>query len=204
MVLKKVVLLAVSLLLIVVFFEQEFNKVWLNQKILQIGNPDDEVNIWNCFAISSQLSEQIGKQSEHMSMRERKENRYGLSYVTCEAVDSILKINNVKDAYILFPPNAYIKEGLHFDFGVPEPLIFYYFTGRQGLWTNSPNVQKTNWAYLVLPANNTDLIRSLVPNGQKFYPLVNDRGILVALLQVNDQKQLDILLNLYKNYKAEL
>jgi hypothetical protein len=73
--------------------------------------------------------------------------RYGISYALSMRVrDAILK-KNLPHAVILFEPNSYYRDSLHIypNVHVPEPAVFYYYTGLQGVWTNSPNVGKANF-----------------------------------------------------------
>jgi hypothetical protein len=46
---------------------------------------------------------------------------------------------------ILFEPNSYYRDSLHIQIRVPEPAIFYYYTGLKGVWTNSGEVNKARF-----------------------------------------------------------
>ena len=64
---------------------------------------------------------------------------------------------------ILFEPNSYYRDSLHIypSFRAPEPAVFYYYTGLEGVWTNSPNVGKANFLVrLSKKGVNLDEIRS--------------------------------------------
>jgi|GEM_PF-529146 len=205
MIFKRAVLFFIALIIVIAFFKSDFYNTWFNTKILQMQDPDSYTGVEDVPAVYDRVTDMIGKQAERMSVRERMEMRYGMSYYISEAVDSILKANKVKDPYILFPPNAYLKEGLHYnDFNVPEPAIFYYFTGLQEVWANSPEVQKTNWTVIIESLKNKDYLQQIIAEGQKIIPLYNGNGIVIALIQVTDKQQLGLILDHYKNYNAEL
>lgn len=54
------------------------------------------------------------------------------------------KNHNFKIALVLIPPSDYFKErGVDFD--VPEPAVFYYYTGLKTTWITSPDTAKANW-----------------------------------------------------------
>ncbi|HWJ90073.1 MAG TPA: hypothetical protein VNR87_03130 [Flavisolibacter sp.] len=45
---------------------------------------------------------------------------------------------------MLLPPSAYFKnKGLNYH--VPEPAVFYYYTGVKTVWVNSVDAAKADW-----------------------------------------------------------
>ena len=52
---------------------------------------------------------------------------------------------NIIDPVILFEPNSYYQDSLHMDLHLPEPVVFYYYTGLRSVWTNSPAVGKATY-----------------------------------------------------------
>lgn len=73
--------------------------------------------------------------------------RYGVTYsISMRVLDAVLK-KKMPHAVILFEPNSYYRDSLHIypNVKAPEPAVFYYYTGLEGVWTNSPNVNKANF-----------------------------------------------------------
>ena len=62
---------------------------------------------------------------------------------------------------VLFEPNTYYKDSLHIQVKVPEPSVFYYYTGLQSVWMNSAGVNTANYLVRVSRKGiNIDEIRS--------------------------------------------
>jgi len=76
-----------------------------------------------------------------------KAQRYGISYTISMRVLDAIRKKNMTHAVILFEPNSYYRDSLHIypNVHAPEPAVFYYYTGLEGVWTNSPNVNKANF-----------------------------------------------------------
>jgi hypothetical protein len=72
-------------------------------------------------------------------------DRYGISYTMSIKIKEVVAKNKVAHPVILFEPNSYYRDALHIQIRVPEPAVFYYYTGLEGVWTNSPNVGKANF-----------------------------------------------------------
>jgi hypothetical protein len=73
--------------------------------------------------------------------------RYGISYTISMRVLDVVRKKKMTHAVILFEPNSYYRDSLHIypNVRAPEPSVFYYYTGLEGVWTNSPNVNKANF-----------------------------------------------------------
>jgi hypothetical protein len=73
--------------------------------------------------------------------------RYGISYTISMRVLDAIRKKKMTNAVILFEPNSYYRDSLHIypNVHAPEPAVFYYYTGLEGVWTNSPNVSKANF-----------------------------------------------------------
>lgn len=89
--------------------------------------------------------------------------RYGLPYaVSIRVLDAVEK-KKVAHPVILFEPNSYYRDSLHIypNVRAPEPAVFYYYTGLEGVWTNSPNVMKANFLLRITKKGaGLDTIRS--------------------------------------------
>lgn len=73
--------------------------------------------------------------------------RYGISYTISMRVLDAIRKKKMTNAVILFEPNSYYRDSLHIypNVHAPEPALFYYYTGLEGVWTNSPNVGRANF-----------------------------------------------------------
>jgi len=128
---KKIILLALSLLLITVFFSVPFYKDWFSTKF---GND----------------VEMISEQSQHMKPEERMITRFGNTILFLNVVKSSLEKYSKGDAMVLLPPKSYVtaaklREG---NVEMPEPAVFYYFTGFKGVMPTSKDVARSNWVIM--------------------------------------------------------
>ena len=73
--------------------------------------------------------------------------RYGIMYTVSMKVKDVMEKKKVANPVILFEPNSFYRDSLHIypNIHAPEPALFYYYTGMQGVWLNSPNVSKANF-----------------------------------------------------------
>ena len=76
-----------------------------------------------------------------------KKVRYGIAYTISMKVKEVVEKRKIPHAVILFEPNSYYRDSLHIYNAIraPEPVVFYYYTGLEGVWTNSPDVNKANF-----------------------------------------------------------
>ena len=76
-----------------------------------------------------------------------KKDRYGISYTISMRIKEAVEKRKMPHAVILFEPNSYYRDSLHIYPAIraPEPAVFYYYTGLEGVWTNSPDVNKANF-----------------------------------------------------------
>lgn len=76
-----------------------------------------------------------------------KKIRYGLAYTISMKVKEVVEKKGIPHAVILFEPNSYYRDSLHIygNIRAPEPSVFYYYTGLEGVWTNSPHVKFANF-----------------------------------------------------------
>ncbi len=120
--------LFISILLLVIYFTVDVNKNWFNQRI---------ITYWDEFI----------DQKDQLDIEYRKEVRLGDSYSASRAIsETYKKIKGKDDTLLLMPPSAYIKAaGLIYH--VPEPAVFYYYTGIKTVWSNSIDARKANWYF---------------------------------------------------------
>ena len=121
----------VSILVIVLYFTIPFYNNWLYLKVLN-----------NSFL------EEAGDLDEG----NRNMKRFGYSYSVFSDVQKLL--NNDKSVLMLLPPNDYVKEKKVGDLVIPEPAVFYYFTGLKSVTANSQEAKRANWALLAIGPSN--------------------------------------------------
>lgn len=74
------------------------------------------------------------------SIEEIKEERLGISYRVCKLIQKHFEDKHIKNPVILLEPNTYLEKTAGMK--MPEPVVFYYFTGIKALWTNAANVKE--------------------------------------------------------------
>jgi hypothetical protein len=85
------------------------------------------------------------KNKHHLSLEYRKIRRWGNEYVVSRQIaNNFIKKGNTKDVLILLPPDAYFKR-FGVDYIVPEPAVFYYYTGLRSVWPYSGQSGEANW-----------------------------------------------------------
>lgn len=149
---KSILLFLCSVTVLAILYNIPTYNSWMERKIFTISN--------------------IGEQTEHMDIEERRESRYGYSYMVFK--DMAKKMKQEGDATVLIPPNAYMTAN-KVEMRMVEPALYYYFTGMNAVNVNSPKVWMANWA------------------------LVAENGHM-SLLKFTGRKQADSMINLLKKY----
>jgi len=115
-----------SIVLIVLFFLAPANGEWLRARI--IGSLQD-----------------IKTEHTKMGLEERMQYRFDSDYVYSKQIARLFEQKGIKDkALVLVPPTTYFtvkKMRYH----VPEPVVFYYYTGLKIVWGNNLNAADANW-----------------------------------------------------------
>ena len=103
--------------------------------------------------------------------------RYGVIYTVSLKIKEVMEKKKIAHPVILFEPNSYYRDSLRIypSFRAPEPAVFYYYTGLEGVWTNSPDVNRANF-----------LVR------------ISKKG--VTLDPIGSPRQLQLILDRYKKY----
>jgi hypothetical protein len=128
---KGVKLFLVSSLVCILFFQLPWYKSWFAAKMI----------CDNCS---------IASQSEYMGVEDRMAARFGVSYNIFKAIASKIRNSSFKNAVILIPPNDYVVAMKPADnLLVPEPAVFYYFTGIKTVSVTSPGVGQANLVFLI-------------------------------------------------------
>lgn len=142
MLLRKLLLLLLSMLLIYGASESPFGRYWLGHFILAGGNS-------------------LAWQMENRSVEQRKAFRYGNLYMLCNLVANTIDSNNVNhdDVLVLLPPTRYLYAHNVNVFAMPDPSAFYCLTHLKSVWITSPDVNRANW--VILPGGRNSI--TLVP-----------------------------------------
>lgn len=121
------------------------------------------------------------EKDDNASLDSVRKERYGIIYTISEKIKEVVEKRKVAHPVILFEPNSYYRDSLHIypNFRAPEPAVFYYYTGLEGVWTNSPDVNKANF-----------LVR------------ISKKG--VNLDEIRTPQQLERILDYYKRYRPIL
>ncbi len=142
-------------LLVLLYFQMPFYNEWLYGKVINVNN--------NMFF-----------QMEHMDTTYRKAYRFGGSYLAYQDMKS--KLEKFGSVTLLLPPNDYLKALGMNDISMCEPAEFYYFTGINSVWANSPDVGRANWAVVAL------------------------KGKGLSLKKIRSRGDLDTMINMYKPF----
>jgi len=141
---KTFILLVASVVALLIFFGLEPNKMWLDQRIMPY---------W----------EDYKEQKLNLDLEERKLARYQTDYIFAKNVTGFFeKRGTANKTLVLVPSSDYFNaHGLQIH--VPEPAVFYYFTGLKTIWANSPEANKANW---YITARDGGLVFDSVTNQQ--------------------------------------
>jgi hypothetical protein len=131
---------------------------------------DKPLYYWGAFIRESRSS---------ASLEEIRKARYGLAYTTSMKVKEALAKRNASNPVILFEPNGYYRDSLHMDLRVPEPAVFYYYTGLREVWMNSPGVEKATYFVRVNkadmklePIRSPEQLQEILARYRKFMPIL--------------------------------
>jgi hypothetical protein len=103
------------------------------------------------------------EQKLNLDLEERKLARFQTDYLFAKNVTGFFEKRGVAGkVLVLMPPTEYFKAN-NLEIHVPEPAVFYYFTGLKTIWANSPEASKANW---FISAKNGGLVFDSVANKQ--------------------------------------
>lgn len=135
---RRVLLLFASILFIYLFFNTEATHIWLEDRILPFRR-------------------HVKEDLHHMSLKDRKEIRWGGSYIGAQGLANYFKREHIKDPLVLIPPQDYFtRNGINIM--MPEPIVFYYYSGLRTTLPNSPYLYKAQYALAIDSAMNTDIL----------------------------------------------
>lgn len=140
---KQVILTFISVAAIVVYFLTPYYGTWLMQRIF---NPH--------------LS--IFYQAQHTDVNERKEIRFGDTYLICKSVIDTVENGHISNPVVLLPPTGYLRSINFTTFDNMDPAAFYYFTGLKAVTVSSPDVEQANLT--LVPNKNHQLVTRRIPS----------------------------------------
>jgi hypothetical protein len=105
--------------------------------------------------------------------------RYGVPYTLSVELKEAAKAGQLHDPVFLFEPNSFYQDSLHTDLRMPEPAVFYYYTGLQCVWMNSPTVRKANYFVMIRkgevkiePIRTTRQLQEILTRYKSFTPIL--------------------------------
>lgn len=157
---SKILLTILSIFLIVIFKNIGVNKYWFEKT----------GNYWEAFK---------EQKDADATVEEIKRERWGAPYIISLMIKDYFEKNKIKNPVLLLEPNDYLKQSNVLGTGLPEPIVFYYYTGVKMVWMNSKNVQEANYIAYV-------------------------RGNGLSIEPIKSQEELQQILLKYKQYKPSL
>lgn len=84
-------------------------------------------------------------QRNNTDIESRMAKRFGNNYAFSKQIADMFEQRGTKEqVLVLMPPSNYFtKMGVQYH--VPEPAVFYYYTGLKTIWANSNDAIKANW-----------------------------------------------------------
>ena len=123
---KTILLFLISLASLYLFFLIPKNREWLEKRV---------IGYWNDFRKNRNITDP----------ERRKIARWESDYVYAKRVAGHFpKDSQFADILVLLPPSRYFTDH-RINFHVPEPAVFYYYTGLKTTWVNSEKAMQANW-----------------------------------------------------------
>lgn len=153
---RRFFLLGVALVLLFLFFSLPRNWRFFQERVVR-------------------YSASLPYQFSHLGVEERRRVRWGSAYTLSLAIDSIFRKKGIHDqVLVLMPPSAYFRaHGLAYH--VPEPAVFYYYTGLRTTWVSSDLAYRANWyvrmqgrAMMIVPVKDPAAFRDSVEMFRKY------------------------------------
>lgn len=123
---RKIILLNAAIFSIALFFTLPRNREWLRD------------------AIAGSLND-FTAECHHLDEDYRMQYRFDSIYIYSQQIAQLVKRSGgTATAVVLVPPSNYFNS-MNIHYHVPEPVVFYYFTGVKTLWSNCTNAADANW-----------------------------------------------------------
>jgi len=148
---KNITLLAAGIIVLAAFFLLPKNQEWMANRIL---------HYWKDFTV----------QKNNLDPEHRKTDRYQDAYTWSQKIAGYFKERKIaRQVLVLMPPASYFAAH-QVTYHVPEPAVFYYFTGLHTVWANSPQAIHASW---VVRVNKGNIIIDSVENIQILADSIN-------------------------------
>ena len=142
---KSFILTVISFFLILLTINLGYYSDWVKAR---------PVSYWNDF---------LKEKDDTLDIDGIRKSRYGFAYTLSIKIKEAVERKGVTNPVILFEPNSYYRDSLHIypNVKAPEPAVFYYYTGMEGVWINSPDTARVNFLVRVTKKGVTlDAIRT--------------------------------------------
>lgn len=149
---KQFFLLVASLVLLTGFFLLPRDRQWARERII---------------TYYQEFPYQIKHLDKETRMADRFEDAYTLSKYIAE---KLLRHGGERTALILMPPTSYFKS-MGVDYPVPEPAVFYYYTGMNTTGYKYKNAMDATW---FVWAQNGSVQVERVPNKNELRNVIDD------------------------------
>jgi hypothetical protein len=123
---KQLILCFASVLALVLFFLLPPNKTWFRETV---------IDYWKAFTW----------QRKNLDLEHRRVLRYDSSYIYSKQIAAFFQQKgNDPHALVLVPGTRYFEQ-YHIHYRVPEPVVFYYFTGLTTIRPADSGSAAANW-----------------------------------------------------------
>ena len=154
----QLILFLINALLLVTFFSLGANKTWFRKRI---------ITYWEEFV----------QQKEQLDPEHRMAAQFGNKYTVSRSIAGFFK--KYDNVLLLMPPTEFLKlKGI--DYKVPEPAVFYYYTGLKTTWADSKKAAEANWYLRVMDHHQLTVSR------------------------ISSERERDSILAIYRQYKTSL
>lgn len=135
---NNILLTIISVFLFIVFVSAGHNKIFIEKRLMP-----------NYTKATDMLEDDL---------ETRKLKRWGRTYQACGYIKEYTENKKLENPVFLFEPNSYYADK-KIKFKAPEPVIFYYFTGLNGVWMTTK--QTDSVTHLVRISNDKIMIYPL-------------------------------------------
>ena len=153
---KTILLFFISILSVFLFFLIPKNREWLNKRV---------VAYWFDFR----------KNKNRLDPEYRKTRRWEKDYtISKQIAGHFIKKRIAGNALVLIPPSQYFNDR-KINYHVPEPAVFYYYTGLKTVWAGNATAMQANWMVIArngnlvfIPVTDKKMLADTIRSFQKY------------------------------------
>lgn len=123
---KQLILLLAGALALAIFYFLPGNKIWLREQV------------WPYWT-------DIPRQRTRLDPEYRKNYRYGSAYIQSRKITAFFERRGIQRQVLVLVPGTRYFTNRKFDYEVPEPSVFYYFTGLKTVRPADANAADAGW-----------------------------------------------------------